>query len=147
MTVVCGRDKKMYKTLIKEQNSGRIPKNVKIYSFINNMNELLENAHILLTKAGPNMILEGIRSGTAVVVTGHIKGQEDHNYEYVVKNNFGFKCENPNDIYNKLNEFISTSKLEEYLKNVLTSDCTNGDKIISDYINNHINEIQKQGVV
>ena len=30
----------------------------------------------------PNMILEGARSATAIVVTGHIKGQENKNYEY-----------------------------------------------------------------
>ena len=147
VTVVCGRDKKMYKALIKEQNLGKISKDVRIYSFISNMNELLENSHILLTKAGPNMILEGIRSGTAVVVTGHIKGQEDNNYQYVVKNNFGFKCENPDEIYDELNEFISSSKLNDCLKNVLNSDCTNGDEIISDYIFNHINDMQKQGIV
>ena len=134
INVICGRDKKMYDSLIKEQKDGKISEDVQIHSFVNNMNEYLENAHILLTKAGPNMMLEGERSGTAVVVTGHIQGQENKNYEYVVKNKFGFKCENPNEIYEKLKEFIENKELDKCLNNVLNSDCSNGDKIIAKYI-------------
>ena len=132
--VICGRDKKMYKELIEEQSNGKISKDVKIYDFVNNMNEFLENAHILLTKAGPNMILEGERSGTAVIVTGHIQGQENKNYEYVEKNKFGFKCENPDEIYDKLKVFIENKELDKCLQNVLNSDSSNGDIIIAKYI-------------
>ena len=134
VTVICGRDERMYNTLLKEQKSGNISENVKIYSFVKNMNEFLDNSHILLAKAGPNMILEGARSATAIVVTGHIKGQENYNYEYVTKNNFGFKCEDPNKIYDQLNEFINSKKLDECLTNVLKSECNNGAEIIADYI-------------
>ncbi len=138
VTVVCGRDERMYNTLIKEQLSGNISKDVKIYGFINNMNELLENSHIVLAKAGPNMILEGAKSATAVVITGNIKGQENNNYQYIVKNNFGFKCDNPNKIYDKLNAFILSSELEECLKNVLKADCNNGAEFIANYIHSKI---------
>ena len=136
INVICGRDKKLYNKLKKEQGHGHISQKVKIYSFVNNMNEFLGNAHILLTKAGPNMILEGARSGTAIVITGYIKGQENENYEYVVDNNFGFKCDNPRNIYVELNNFIKSKKLDECLKNVISADCNDGAKIISDFITN-----------
>lgn len=141
VSVVCGRDERMYKSLIKVQQSGNISENVKIYGFINNMNELLEHAHILLAKAGPNMILEGAKSATAIVITGHIQGQENNNYEYVVKNNFGFKCENPKEIYNKLNAFITNKQLDECLNNVLKADCNNGAEFIANYIDSQMKEI------
>ncbi len=136
INVICGRDKKLYNKLKKEQGHGHISQKVKIYSFVNNMNEFLGNAHVLLTKAGPNMILEGARSGTAIVITGYIKGQENENYEYVVDNNFGFKCDNPRNIYVELNNFIKSKKLDECLKNVISADCNDGAKIISDFITN-----------
>lgn len=138
VTVVCGRDERMYKSLKNEQTLRRIPKDVEIYGFVNNMNELLEKTHIILAKAGPNMILEAAKSSTAIVITGHIQGQENNNYEYVVKNNFGFKCENPKKIYNELNDFITSSKLNECLKNVLKSECNNGAEFIVNYINKEI---------
>lgn len=139
INVICGRDESMFKALKKEQEEGKISKDVKIYSFVKNMNEFLENSHILLAKAGPNMLLEGARSGTAIVVTGHIQGQENNNYKYVVKNNFGFRCEKPNKIYDELNKFIKTKKLEECLKNVLKSECNDGTDIIAKYVKENIN--------
>lgn len=138
ITVICGRDEKLYNKLIKLQKDGLISKNIKIYDFVKNMNEFLDKSHILLTKAGPNMLLEGAKSSTAIVVTGHIKGQENHNYEYVTKNNFGFKCENPNKIYKELKDFIEGPKLKESLNNVLKSECNSGTNIIVNYINEHI---------
>lgn len=137
ITFICGRDERLYKTLIKKQNIGEISKDIKIYSFVKNMNEFLDNAHILLAKGGPNMLLEGARSGTAIVVTGHIMGQENENYQYVTKNGFGFKCENPSKIYEMLNEFINSKKLDECLQNVLKADCNNGAEIITNYIHEH----------
>lgn len=142
VSVICGRDERMYKSLIKEQKSGKISESVKIYGFINNMNKFLEQAHIILAKAGPNMILEAAKSATAIVITGHIQGQENNNYEYVVKNGFGFKCENPKEIYNKLNNFIANKELNDCLKNVLKADCNNGAEIITNYINDKIKQEQ-----
>ena len=134
VSIICGRDEKLYKTLINEQEEGKISKNVKIYSFVDNMNEFLENSHIILTKAGPNMILEAVQSATAVVITGHIKGQENWNYKYVIKNKYGFKCENPRKIYNRLNRFINSKELNECLKNVLNTEYNNGTEYIVNYL-------------
>ena len=134
---ICGRDEELYKALIKKQQAGKISSNVKIHGFVTNMNEFLENTHILLTKAGPNMILEGVRSSSAVVITGHILGQENTNYKYVTENDFGFKCENPNLIYEKLNDFINSGKLQKCLNNVINTKCDDGTKIVVNYINNY----------
>ncbi len=134
VTVICGRNEKLYKTLKKEQELGKISKNINIYGFVNNINEFLENSHIILTKAGPNMILEAVKSATAVVITGHVKGQENWNYKYVLKNKYGFKCENPRKIYNKLYNFINGQELKQCLKNVLNTNCDNGTEFIVNYI-------------
>ena len=138
VSVICGRDEKLYKTLKREQELKKISPDVQIYSFVNNMNEFLEKSHIVLTKAGPNMILEAVKSATAVVITGHIKGQENWNYKYVVKNNYGFKCDNPRKIYNKLYNFINSSELKKCLKSVINSNCENGTEFIANYIKDTI---------
>lgn len=138
VTVVCGRDKNLYKTLTKLQNSGRLSNNIVINGFVNNMNELLDNAHIIFTKAGPNMILESARSATSIIITGHVLGQENYNYKFVEDNNFGFKCESPNRIYEELNEFIQSKKINKCLNNVLKVDCTDGASFIANFIKTNL---------
>ncbi len=138
ISVICGRDKRMYEHLTKEQKMGNISDKINIYSFVHNMNEFLENSHIILTKAGPNMLLEAVKSGTAVVVTGYILGQENYNYEFITKNKFGFKCTNPNEIYSKLKKFITSTNLNNCLENVYKFEFKNGAQLIADYINSQI---------
>lgn len=136
---VCGRDEKLFNALSKEKQKGNL-KNIEVLGFVTNMNELLSQAHILLTKAGPNMILEGTRSGTAVVVTGHIPGQEARNYQYITENNYGIKCENPNKIYQALNQMITSNQLQTYLNNVVTTKYNNGAEIIAKNIAKYLDE-------
>ena len=137
-TIVCGRDERLFNKLTELQGKGEIQSKVKILGFVKNMNELLADCHILMTKAGPNMLLEGTRSGSAVIVTGHIPGQEAHNYEYITKNGYGFKCENPKKLYSMLTEQLKTGKIKEYLKNVLKADCNDGAKIIVETIDEYL---------
>ena len=103
------------------------------------MNELLNSAHLILTKAGPNMLLEATRSGTAVIVTDHIPGQEARNYKYITKNGYGIKCENPKKIKSEIINMMQNGNLTKFLKNTLHSDCNDGAKIISENIAKKLN--------
>jgi processive 1,2-diacylglycerol beta-glucosyltransferase len=135
---ICGLDEPLYKTLETLKEEGKLKDNVKIYGFVNNMNDFLNNAHIILTKAGPNVIVESIHSDTAIVVTGHIHGQEDDNYRYVVDHGFGIKCEDPSRIYDELNKLISSGKLDQCLENMAKYEIDNGAEFIAEYAKKHI---------
>ena len=137
ITFVCGRDAKLYYALTKEQSKGHL-KNIKVLGFVNNMNELLDSAHILLTKAGPNMLLEGTRSGTAVIVTDHIPGQEAQNFRYITDNGYGIKCEKTNKLYALITNMIETRTLQIYLNNVVATKYNNGAQIIAQNIDNFL---------
>ena len=134
ITFVCGRDERLYQTLTREKANNSQLANVRVLGFVSNMPELLNWAHVLLTKAGPNMLLEGTRSGTAVVVTGHIPGQEAQNYQYITTNHCGARCENPRKIRALVQTWLDSGVLSEYLKNVLRAGGNDGAKPIADYI-------------
>lgn len=131
---VCGRDERLYTTLTREKAQNPQLDKVQVLGFIPNMPELLNWAQILLTKAGPNMLLEGIRSGTAVVVTGHIPGQENKNYQYITNNHCGARCENPHQIRTLIQSWMEQGTLQKYLANTLCVASHDGAKIITDYI-------------
>lgn len=137
--VVCGLDDRMFNALIKEKEKNNL-NNVEILGYVKNMNELLADCHILVTKAGPNMILEGTRSGSVVVCSGHIPGQEAKNHEYITKNGYGIQCENPKKIYECITNMIESNKINEYLKNVLNADCNDGAKIIAEHIDKFLSK-------
>ena len=131
---VCGRDERLYTTLSAEKKQNPQLANVQVLGFVANMPELLQLAQILLTKAGPNMLLEGTRSGTAVVVTGHIPGQEAKNYQYITQNHCGARCENPRQIRALVQGWLDSGVLPEYLANTLTAGGNDGTAMIADYI-------------
>ena len=86
------------------------------------------------------MLLEGTKSGTAIVVTGHIPGQEARNYEYITKNGYGIKCENPKKIFEEVSSFINSGKINESFKNVLSAESNNGAIIIASEIDKFFNK-------
>lgn len=131
---VCGRDERLYAALNRAKENDPLLSKVEVLGFVSNMPELLNWAQILLTKAGPNMLLEGTRSGTAVVVTGHIPGQEAKNYQYITANGCGASCENPYQIRALVQDWLETGKLPQYLANALHAGGNDGAKIIADYI-------------
>ena len=137
---VCGLDKRMYEVLEQMQNNGELKDNIRIHGFINNVNELLEKSHILLTKAGPNMIMEALHSGTAIIITGHIKGQESHNYTYVTDNGFGLKCEDPKKIYKTVNDFINSGELTNCLTRIHSSRIINGADVIAEFTEKYFDQ-------
>ncbi len=54
---ICGLDKRLYKVLTKKKEKGLLPDFVQIHGFVTNMNEFMAKSHIILTKAGPNVII------------------------------------------------------------------------------------------
>ena len=135
---ICGLNEELHKTLTAMKEEGELPDFVNIHGFVSNMNDFLADAHIIMTKAGPNVIIESLRSGTAVVITGHIQGQENNNYRFVTDHDCGFKCEDPEEIYEQMKNFIETDALQECLKNAFEIDIRNGAEIIADYVKEHI---------
>ncbi len=136
--IICGRDEQLYNALKKLKDEGKLSSNVEVFGFVTNMNDFLRESHVILTKAGPNMMIEAIRSKTALVITGHIRGQENHNYEFATTNHIGIKCENPNKIYATLDNFIKSNQLNECLEKLQTFKVQNGAEVVANYVIEHI---------
>ena len=92
LTVVTGSNKKLKKYLDKKLLN---VKNVTVLGYVNDMDGRLARADVLIAKAGPNMILEAVKMCVPVLITGHILGQEEKNYQYIVENGYGLRCDSP----------------------------------------------------
>lgn len=67
--------------------SWRLP--VRVEGFVKNMPEWMAAADVLVTKAGPGSIVEGLISGLPLILMSKVHGQEDGNVDYVVGERVG----------------------------------------------------------
>jgi 1,2-diacylglycerol 3-beta-galactosyltransferase len=66
--------------------------NVRIYGFVNNMEELMTASDIIVTKAGPGTLMEALVTGRPVIVTEAVGMQERGNIDFVLNHELGAFC-------------------------------------------------------
>lgn len=96
---VCGFNQSLEKQL-KEKN---LP-NLKVLGFVHHIPQLIAEADIVLTKAGPATLIEAAIMKTPIIITSWVVMQEKDNVDFIVNNKLGLYCP---DI-NRLPEAIST---------------------------------------
>lgn len=104
LTVITGSDRGLKAYL---DDSLKDRDGVEVFGYVHDMDQRLANADVLITKAGPNMMLEAVRMCVPVLITGHILGQEEDNYQYVVENDYGLKCESPTELDDALQRLFA----------------------------------------
>jgi 1,2-diacylglycerol 3-beta-galactosyltransferase len=77
VAVVCGRNRLLRLRL--ERLSARYRGRLSVHGFVTDMSDWLRAADVVATKAGPATIAEAACCGTAMVLTGHLPGQERGN--------------------------------------------------------------------
>ena len=96
MIVLTGINKKIYKALqkkIKESN-----KNILLFEFVSNVDELMELATLIVTKPGGIATAECLAKGLPMVVVNPIPGQEMRNTDFLINKGIGIRIDDINNI-------------------------------------------------
>ena len=130
LTVVTGSNQELKKYL-DEKLLG--VKNVTVLDYVFDMDTRMSNADVIITKAGPNMILEAVKMCVPVLITGHILGQEEKNYQYIVENGYGLKCDSPKELSDALARLFENDYelLKKFSHNEQNCNDTAGAKAIA----------------
>jgi len=133
LTVITGSDKKLKKYLDAKLTENE---NVTVLGYVHDMNSRLSHADLLIAKAGPNMILESVKMCVPVLITGHILGQEEKNYQYIVENGYGLKCDSPRALSNALERLFANDYelLKEFSHNEQSCNDTAGATVIAEHL-------------
>jgi len=99
--VVTGNNKQLLSEL-QQQNTP--PGRVKVYGFVSNMNVLMAASSVVVSKAGPGTIMEGVTMRRPLIITEAVGIQETGNIDYVLKNNLGYYCPTPAQACKAINE-------------------------------------------
>ena len=81
---VCGRNERLADRIRQDNHVG-----VRVFGFVDNMPELMLASDLLVTRAGPGMIAEGLACGCPLMLTGYLPGQESANVREVVAHRLG----------------------------------------------------------
>jgi 1,2-diacylglycerol 3-beta-galactosyltransferase len=106
MVVVTGRNTSLQEKL--RAIKWNMP--VEIYGFVTEMPDFMRAADILLTKAGPGTICEGLIANLPIILYHHLPGQEEGNVTYVTDEGAGVWAPEIDDIISTLREWIDHPK-------------------------------------
>jgi len=139
LTVVTGSDENLKKYLDKKLLN---IKNVTVLGYIYDMDKRLSCADVLIAKAGPNMILEAVKMCVPVLITGHIPGQEEKNYQYIVENKYGLKCASVKELSNALERLFENDYklLKEFSHNEKNCKDISGAKVVAEHLSADLNK-------
>ncbi len=116
LIVIAGRNKALEQKL--KQGKGKYKMPMKVFGFTDKVHELMTEADMIVTKAGPGTIAEALATDLPIIITDWLPGQEEGNVEFVVKENVGRVSKDPAKIVDIIKEMKDTNAFEEIKKNI-----------------------------
>lgn len=98
LTIVCGRNKLLYnslKVLLKTIPIMSRSVKINLVGFTERLPQYIQSSHLLIGKAGPNLVFEATACSKPFFAISHISGQEDGNLDVIKKKKLGLVEENP----------------------------------------------------
>jgi len=92
--IVCGKNSNLFTAL--SQRSFSYP--VKVMGFIDNMDELMNAADVIIAKSGGITTCESLAKMVPLIISGAIPGQETGNANYLVAHDCAFKLSKPREV-------------------------------------------------
>ncbi len=102
LVVIAGRNAALQAQL--QATAWHIP--VRVEGFVTNMPDWMAAADVLVSKAGPGTIVEGLISGLPIILMSKVPGQEDGNVDYVVNERVGVWEPEPERVAARLCEWL-----------------------------------------
>lgn len=118
LTILTGRDERLRKYLDKRLKT-TLGEKLRLPGYVVNMEQYMNDNDVLITKAGPNIIMEAIHSGIPVIMTGSLPGQEEDTPEWVVSQGMGAVSIKIPDLIETIRKLLANDKylLKEIARN------------------------------
>ncbi len=96
MMVVCGKNERLLNQLSRE--TAHLKKAIRLFGFVDAIDELMEVATCLITKPGGMTTAEAVTKGLPMVLLNPIGGQETGNTEFLVKRGMARKARDAREV-------------------------------------------------
>lgn len=105
--VLCGNNESLREKLSKAYSYDIVSGRVKVYGFIHNISELMDQADLMITKPGGLTTSECLKKGLPMIIPYFIPGQEEENLEFLVKEGLARYVPNPEDVPGVVEELLN----------------------------------------
>ncbi|MDP2940727.1 MAG: glycosyltransferase [Candidatus Omnitrophota bacterium] len=95
--VVCGTNKKLYKSLKSKIKKYR--KKILLFGYVNNINELMSASGAIITKPGGVTTAEVLTKRVPMIIVQPIPGQEANNANYLTEKGAAIRIDEPKEIH------------------------------------------------
>jgi len=112
--IVCGTNKKLFKSL--KRKIKHCKKDIRLFGFIQNINELMHISEIILSKPGGVTTAEVLSIGLPMVIVKPIPGQEINNTDFLTHKGAAIKIDDPKEAYKIIDELLNDKPRLEQLK-------------------------------
>jgi processive 1,2-diacylglycerol beta-glucosyltransferase len=129
LVVVCGANLKLHKWLTK--NSAKAPKKIVFYDYANNVDELMEAAHLIVTKPGGMTTSECLVKGLPMVIVNPLPGQEERNADFLLEKGIAVRVHDLADLADEVEILL---KSPEHLARMSRAAYENGKPNAADDI-------------
>ncbi|MFC1808703.1 glycosyltransferase [Candidatus Omnitrophota bacterium] len=129
--IVCGNNKQLYEQLSKKS----YPFPIKVFGFVDNMDELMEASDVVVAKTGGITTCESLAKNVPMIISRPIPGQEAGNANYLLKHNCAFRITKPHDINSIISSILkSPDVLKEKIANIQEVRRPQSTKDIIDFV-------------
>lgn len=112
LIIVCGRNSKLKRSL--EKRKGRFKKKILILEYVDNINELMSIASLIITKPGGLTTAEALSKNLPMLLVNPIPGQEENNTKFLLKAGVAIRAKQEEDIPILVTELLcSKNKLNQ----------------------------------
>ncbi|MFZ5969153.1 MAG: MGDG synthase family glycosyltransferase [Bacillota bacterium] len=77
--------------------------NLKVFGFVDNMDELMSVSDFIISKPGGITVTEALVKELPIIVTNNLPGQEERNMEFILNNGIGMVATSPNSLISCIN--------------------------------------------
>lgn len=136
---ICGRNEKLYKKLMLLKEKKSHPKiKILVFSYTENMAELLAAADLFSGKGGPASVIEALKMKIPVVVTYEVNTAEVNTRRFFCKQGMAWKSKKPKELPALVESFQNNPELLQNAKKAIEASdfFANGSPVIAKMIVN-----------
>lgn len=116
LTMVCGKNEELKEKLESKFSLFIEQKRLEIIGYTNEINRLMEEHQLLISKPGGLTVTEAIIKKIPLIIPFYIPGQEQENLEFIIEEEIGVYAENLEKTIKEITKFYKNRRKIEYME-------------------------------